>query len=71
MTHSTINRWMLKSALELDLWIRPHLQIINDLWQADATHIKVKGQWKYSHCVVDSQGNTLDFLLSIFVTQPI
>jgi transposase-like protein len=61
--HSTINRWVLKSAPELDKRIRPHLQATNDSWRVDETYIKVKGQWKYLYRAVDSLGNTLDFLL--------
>jgi transposase-like protein len=61
--HSTINRWVLKYAPELDKRIRPHLQSTNDSWRVDETYIKVKGQWKYLYRAVDSQGNTLDFLL--------
>ena len=61
--HSTINRWVLKYAPELDKRIRPHLQPTNDSWRVDETYIKVKGQWKYLYRAVDSQGNTLDFLL--------
>ena len=30
----------------------------------DETYIKVRGVWKYLYRAVDSQGNTLDFLLS-------
>jgi len=30
----------------------------------DETYIKVKGAWKYLYRAVDSDGNTLDFLLS-------
>ena len=62
--HSTINRWVLKYALELDKRIRPHLRSTNDSWRVDETYIKVKGQWKYLYRAVDSEGNTLDFLLS-------
>ena len=61
--HSTINRWVLKYAPELDKRIRPHLKQTNDSWRVDETYIKVKGQWKYLYRAVDSQGNTLDFLL--------
>lgn len=64
MDHSTINRWVLKCAPELDLRIRPHLQPTNDSWRVDETYIKVKGAWKYLYRAVDSEGNTLDFLLS-------
>lgn len=76
--HSTINRWVLKYASELDKRIRPHLQSTNDSWRVDETYIKaecrrgktpppnllVKGRWKYLYRAVDSQGKTLDFLLS-------
>jgi transposase-like protein len=62
--HSTLNRWVLKYAPELDKRIRPHLQSTNDSWRVDETYIKVKGQWKYLYRAVDSTGNTLDFLFS-------
>ena len=61
--HSTINRWVLKYAPELDKRIRPHLRSTNESWRVDETYIKVKGQWKYLYRAVDSEGNTLDFLL--------
>ncbi len=64
VNHSTINRWVLKYAPELDKRIRPHLKPTNDSWRVDETYIKVKGVWKYLYRAVDSQGNTLDFLLS-------
>lgn len=62
--HSTLNRWVLKYAPELDKRIRPHLQLTNDSWRVDETYIKVKGVWKYLYRAVDSEGNTLDFMLS-------
>ncbi len=61
--HATVNRWVLKYAPELDKRIRPHLHQTNDSWRVDETYIKVKGVWKYLYRAVDSQGNTLDFLL--------
>ena len=36
----------------------------NDSWRIDETYVKVKGVWKYLYRAVDSEGNTLDFLLS-------
>jgi transposase-like protein len=62
--HSTINRWVLKYAPQLDKRIRAHLQPTNDSWRVDEIYIKVKGEWKYLYRAVDSQGNTLDFMLS-------
>ncbi len=32
--------------------------------RVDETYIKVKGEWKYLYRAVDSEGNTLDFMLS-------
>jgi transposase-like protein len=62
--HSTINRWVLKVAPELDKQIRPHLKPTNDSWRVDETYIKIKGMWKYLYRAVDSAGHTLDFMLS-------
>jgi len=62
--HSTINRWVLKYAPELDKRVRRHLKPTNDSWRVDETYIKIKGVWKYLYRAVDSEGNTLDFMLS-------
>lgn len=62
--HSTINRWVLKYAPELDKRIRSHLKSTNDSWRVDETYIEIKGKWKYLYHAVDSEGNTLDFMLS-------
>jgi len=62
--HSTLHRWVLKYAPELDKRVRPHLNETNDSWRVDETYIPVKGEWKYLYRAVDSMGNTLDFRLS-------
>jgi transposase-like protein len=62
--HSTIHRWVLSYAPELDKRIRPDLNPTNDSWRVDETYIQVKGEWKYLYRAVDSTGNTLDFMLS-------
>jgi transposase-like protein len=62
--HSTINRWILSYAPELDKRVRPYLNPTNDSWRVDETYIEVKGEWKYLYRAVDSAGNTLDFMLS-------
>ena len=62
--HTTIYRWVQDYAPELDKRCRPHLNTTNDSWKVDETYIKVKGEWKYLYRAIDSQGNTLDFMLS-------
>ena len=62
--HTTVYRWVQAYAPELDKRCRPHLCPTNDSWRMDETYIEVKGEWKYLYRAVDSQGNTLDFMLS-------
>lgn len=52
--HSTINRWVLHYAPELDRRCRPRLKSNNDSWRVDETYVKVKKQWKYLYRAVDS-----------------
>jgi transposase, IS6 family len=51
-------------APEIDKRSRPHLKACNDSWKVDETYIKIKGTWTYLYRAVDSEGNTLEFLLS-------
>ena len=62
--HTTIFRWIQAYAPELDKRCRAYLKQTNDSWRVDETYIKVKGLWKYLYRAVDSDGNTVDFLLS-------
>src|SRR6266487_5722465 len=62
--HTTISRWVQCYAPELDKRCRPHLKACNDSWRVDETYIKVKKTWMYLYRAVDSEGNTLEFLLS-------
>ena len=62
--HTTVFRWVQDYGPELDKRCRPHLRPTNDSWRVDETYIEVKGKWKYLYRAVDSDGNTLDFLLT-------
>lgn len=62
--YSTINRWVVKfSPLLADEFKKRHWKP-GSRWRMDQTYIKVCGQWKYLYRAVDSDGNTIDFLLT-------
>ena len=61
--HTTIFRWVQRYAPELDRRSRPYLKPTNDSYRVDETYIEVKKKWKYLYRAVDSEGNTIDFLL--------
>ena len=62
--HTTIYRWVQRYAPELEKRCRPHLKACNDSWKVDETYIKIKKIWMYLYRAIDSEGNTLEFLLS-------
>lgn len=43
---------------------RAKLKQTNDSWRVDETYIKVKREWMYLYRAVDSDGNTVEFMLS-------
>ena len=55
---------MQQYAPELEQRCRPHLKACNDSWRVDETYIKIQKAWMYLYRAVDSEGNTLEFLLS-------
>jgi len=63
--HTTFYRWVQHYAPELEKRCRPFLKATSDSWRVDETYVKVKGVWMYLYRAVDSQGNTLEFHLSI------
>jgi len=50
--HSTIARWVLAYAPELERRVKPLLKPTNDSWKVDETYIKVKGEWLYQYRAV-------------------
>ncbi len=62
--HSTIMRWVHNIPPEIEKKIIRHLRPTNYLWRVDETYIKVQGKWKYFYRAVDSNGDTIDFMLS-------
>lgn len=64
VVHTTIYRWVQAYAPEIDRRCRPYLKRANDSWRVDETYVKVRGKWLYLYRALDSEGNTLDFLLN-------
>ncbi|MGJ0579590.1 IS6 family transposase [Xenorhabdus bovienii] len=62
--HSTLSRWvhrLIPLRVKLYRWSKP---AVGRRWRMDETSIKIKGQWRYLYRAVDSDGNTVDFLLT-------
>ncbi|MDE9566923.1 IS6 family transposase, partial [Xenorhabdus bovienii] len=62
--HATIPRWVLRLVPLLGKAFRPRKKPVGSRWRMDETYIKVKGQWKYLYRAVDTDGQTIDFLLT-------
>jgi IS6 family transposase len=62
--HTTVFRWVQRYAPELEKRCRPLLKATNDSYRVDETYIKIKKQWYDLYRAVDSEGNTIDFMLS-------
>ncbi len=62
--HTTIYRWVQHYAPILEKKCRAKLRSTSDSWRVDETYIKVKGIWMYLYRAVDSDGNTVEFMLS-------
>jgi transposase-like protein len=60
--HSSIGRWVLRHAPELNKPVRRELRPPNRSWRVD--EIRVAGVWTYLYRAVDSAGETIDFMLS-------
>ena len=63
--HSTINRWVVKYASQLENNFRKkYKRKTGSSMRMDETYIKIKGQWFYLYRAVDKDGETIDFMLS-------
>jgi len=61
---SCVWRWVQVYGPELDRRCRRHLKPTNKSWRLDETYIKVKGQEQFLYRAVDSNDQTIDFLLA-------
>jgi transposase, IS6 family len=64
LDHATIARWVLRYAPILSQRIRLEMRRPNRSWRVDETYVRVAGRWAYLYRAVDSEGNTIDFMLS-------
>lgn len=62
--HATIHRWSLKMLPVLAAVFRSRKHPVGCSWRMDETYILISGQWKYLYRAVDTEGQTIDFLLS-------
>ena len=61
--HATLQRWVVKFSHLIDGRVRQRKRLVNGSWRMDETYIKLNGKWVYLYRAVDSQGDTIDFLL--------
>src|SRR5262245_31273762 len=62
--HSTLNRWVIKYAPEIEKQFRLRKRPVGRSWRMDETYVKIKGKWAYLYRAVDKEGHTIDFLLT-------
>jgi putative transposase len=62
--YSTLNRWVIKYAPEIEKQFRRHQRPVGRSWRMDETYVKIKGKWAFLYRAVDKDGHTIDFLLT-------
>ena len=64
LAHTTILRWALRYVPEFEKKWGRFARPVDRSWRVDEPYIRVRGVWNYLYRAVDTQGNTVDFLLS-------
>lgn len=64
IVHTTIMRWVHQFGPQLNKKIKPYLRLTSKSWRCDETYIKGSRSVEVLISRPNSEGNTLDFLLS-------
>lgn len=64
MDHSTVHRRVLHFSPKLLEFFNRRKRQVTRKWNLDETYIKVKGEWMYLYCAIDSNGDTVEFYFS-------
>ena len=59
--HSTLNRWVIKYAPEVEKQFRRRQRPVGRSWRLDETYVKIKGKSAYLYRAVDKEGQPLIF----------
>jgi putative transposase len=61
--HATLQRWGVKFTPPLEKEVRKRKKPTDKSWRMDEIYVKIKEKWRYFYRAIDSQGNTVEFLL--------
>ena len=65
LSHQTVANWVQRFGVDIGIKMRKcRYKQCSDRWHADATYIKVEGQWCYLYRAIDKEGNLVDVYLS-------
>jgi len=64
VAHSTLNRWVIKYAPEVEKQFRRRQRPVGWSWRLDESYVRIKGKWAYLYRAIDKDGLTIDFLLT-------
>ena len=64
LSHTTILRWVQHYSPEFEKRWKRYVRSVGGSWRMDETYVKVRGEGVYLYRAVDSEGNTIDFMLS-------
>jgi putative transposase len=62
--HATIQRWVVNDRPQLEETLHRRKRPVWVSWRMDETYMKVQGEWRDRERAVDTQGQTLDVLLT-------